>query len=154
MESAIVGRKGQVVIPQKIRAMLQIKRGTRVHPPSPEAPPLGGEEGEARVASERAASPRLRSRRFEARSAEKGFRPTGAQEGATGLPVGLHFEARHGEIVLTPLASRYFERMAGCLGTGGKALKVLLAEKKQEARTGLGWQGRSVLRLTCVEDCY
>jgi len=42
------------------------------------------------MASERAASPRLRSRRFEARSAEKGFRPTGVQEGATGLPVGLH----------------------------------------------------------------
>ncbi len=77
------------------------------HPPSPEAPPLGsplrsrsfataqqgGEEGEARVASERAASPRLRSRRFEARSAEKGFRPTGGSEGATGLPVGLHATA-------------------------------------------------------------
>ncbi len=66
----------------------------RGHPPSPEAPPLG--------------SP-LRSRRFEARSAEKGFRPiprrtasgswsrdpepkrgTGVPEGATGLPVGLH----------------------------------------------------------------
>lgn len=26
----------------------------------------------------------------------------------------------------------YFESMAGCLGTGGKALKALLAEKKKE----------------------
>jgi len=73
MESSVVGAKGQVVIPKKIRAMLQIEPGTR-----------------------------------------------------------MHFEARHGEIVLTPLTPRYFERMAGCLGTGGKALKVLLAEKKQE----------------------
>ena len=125
MESSIVGAKGQVVIPKKIRAMFHIKTGTRVHPPSPEAPPLGGEEGEERVASER-------------------FRPTGAQEGTTSLPVGLHFEARGSEIILTPLTPRYFERMASCLGTGGKALKVLLAEKKQEeARTSLGWQGRS-----------
>ena len=73
MESSIVGAKGQIVIPQKIRAMFQIKPGTRVH-----------------------------------------------------------FEARRGEIVLTPLTSGYFERMAGCLGTGGKALKLLLAEKKRE----------------------
>ena len=49
------------------------------------------------------ASPRLRSgRRSEARSAKEGgeegevrvaserFRPTGVQEGATGMPVGLH----------------------------------------------------------------
>ena len=56
----------------------------------------------------------------------------------------VHFEARHGEIVLTPLTPRYFERMAGCLGTGGKALKLLLEEKKQEeARTSLGGQGQS-----------
>jgi len=92
MESAIVGAKGQVVIPQKIRAMFHIKQGTRVH-----------------------------------------------------------FEARHGEIVLTlrlwfdsafqprspslrvpPITPRYFENMAGFLGTGGKALKVLLEEKKQK----------------------
>ena len=73
MESAIVSAKGQVVIPRKIRAMFNIKMGTRVH-----------------------------------------------------------FEARHGEIVLTPLTPRYFERMAGFLGTGGKALKVLLEEKKKE----------------------
>jgi len=73
MESSIVGAKGQVVIPKKIRAMFQIKQGTRVH-----------------------------------------------------------FEARTGEIVLTPLTPRYFERMAGCLGTGGKATKALLEERKRE----------------------
>jgi len=73
MESSIVGAKGQVVIPKKIRAMFQIAEGTRVH-----------------------------------------------------------FEARHGEIVLTSLTPRYFERMAGFLGTGGKALKLLLEDKKQE----------------------
>ena len=44
----------------------------------------------------------------------------------------VHFEARHSEIVLTPLTSRYFERMAGCLGTGGKATKALLEERKRE----------------------
>ena len=73
MESAIVGAKGQVVIPKKIRAMFYIKPGTRVH-----------------------------------------------------------FEARNGEIVLTPLTPRYFERMAGCLGTGGNATKALLEERKKE----------------------
>ena len=31
MKSAIVGAKGQVVIPKKIRAMFHIKTGTRVH---------------------------------------------------------------------------------------------------------------------------
>ena len=70
---SVVGAKGQVVIPKKIRVMFHIKQGTRVR-----------------------------------------------------------FEARRGEIVLTPLTPRYFERMAGCLGTGGKALKVLLEEKRQE----------------------
>ena len=73
MESSIVGVKGQVVIPKKIRAMFQIKPGTR-----------------------------------------------------------MHFEVRSGEIVLTPLTPRYFERMAGCLGAGGKALKFLLEEKRRE----------------------
>ena len=73
MESSIVGAKGQVVIPKKIRAMFQIKPGTRVR-----------------------------------------------------------FEARHSEIVLTPLTPRYFEHMAGCLGTGGKATKALLEERKRE----------------------
>ena len=71
--SAIVGVTGQVVIPQKIRAMFGIKKGTRVY-----------------------------------------------------------FEARHGEIVLTPLTPKYFERMAGCLGTGGKATRALLKERKRE----------------------
>ena len=73
MESSIVGAKGQVVIPKEIRAMFQMKEGTRVC-----------------------------------------------------------FEARNGELVLTPLTPRYFERMAGCLGTGGKALKLLLEERKKE----------------------
>ena len=73
MESSIVGAKGQVVIPQKIRAMVHIKPGTRVH-----------------------------------------------------------FNERHGEIVLTPLTPRYFERMAGCLGTGGKATRALLEERQKE----------------------
>ena len=76
MESAVVGTKGQVVIPKKIRAMFHIKQGTRVH-----------------------------------------------------------FEARHGEIVLTPVTPRYFEHMAGCLGTGGKATKTLLEERKKERAT-------------------
>ena len=31
MESSIVGAKGQVVIPKKIRAMFHIKEGTRVY---------------------------------------------------------------------------------------------------------------------------
>ena len=73
MESAIIGAKGQVVIPQKIRVMLNIKAGTQVH-----------------------------------------------------------FEAKHGEIVLIPLTPRYFERIAGCLGSGGKATKPLLEERKRE----------------------
>lgn len=44
----------------------------------------------------------------------------------------VHFEARHGEIVLRSVTPRYFEKMAGLLGTGGKALRVLLEEKKKE----------------------
>lgn len=78
MESAIVGAKGQVVIPQKIRGMFQIKPGTHVH-----------------------------------------------------------FEARGGEIVLTPLTPWYFERMAGCLGTGGKAprRRSLRKGRRNEIRT-------------------
>ena len=73
MESSVVGAKGQVVIPKKIRVMFHIKQGTRVH-----------------------------------------------------------FEARGDEIVLTPLTPRYFERIAGCLGSGGKATKTLLEERKRE----------------------
>ncbi len=149
-----------------------------IHPPSPEAPPLGsplrsrsfataqqgGEEGEARVllrsrpaslklrsgcfeahrakksradkatakqntASERAASPRLRSRRFEARSAEKGFHPTGGPEGATlacrakrgagrGLPVGLHPGRAHGERACARRAYRGVRERVGCPSPG------------------------------------
>ena len=44
----------------------------------------------------------------------------------------VHFEARDGEIVPTPVTPRYFETMAECLGTGGEALKLLLEERKQE----------------------
>ena len=43
----------------------------------------------------------------------------------------VHFEARNGEIVLTPLTPSYFERMAGCLGTGGKATKALFEDRKR-----------------------
>ena len=73
MEFSTVGAKGQIVIPQKIRATFQIKPGTRVH-----------------------------------------------------------FKARRGEIVLTPLMPRYFERIAGCLGTGGEATKALVEERRSE----------------------
>ncbi len=44
----------------------------------------------------------------------------------------VHFETRDGEIVLTPLTPRCFERMAGFLGTGGKATKMLLEVRKRE----------------------
>ena len=44
----------------------------------------------------------------------------------------VHFETRHGEIVLTPLTPRYFERMAGCLGASGKATKALLEARRRE----------------------
>ena len=67
-------------------------RGNEVHPPSPEAPPLGGEEGEVRVL--------LRSRADKAtakqNTASERLRPTGVQEGTTGLPVGLHADRRDG----------------------------------------------------------
>ena len=77
MESSIVGTKGQIVIPKKIRAMFHIKR--------------------------------------------------------------------------------CFEHMAGCLGTGGKALRVFLEEKKQERElyavcraprfpARAQWLGNSLLR--------
>lgn len=36
------------------------------------------------------------------------------------------------EIVLRPLTSAYFQKMAGILGTGGKVLKALLEDKKRE----------------------
>lgn len=44
----------------------------------------------------------------------------------------VHFEARNGEVVLTPITLRYFEHMTGCLGTGGRATKALLEERKRE----------------------
>ena len=48
------------------------------HPPSPEAPPLGAEQGRADKAT---AKQHMTSERL---------RPTGVQAGATGVPVGLH----------------------------------------------------------------
>ena len=102
MESSIVGAKGQVVIPKKIRAMFQIKPGTRVH--------------------------------FEARDGEvvltlrlwfdSAFRPR-----SPSLRIPPHGQSPWGS---TPVTPRYFERMAGCLGTGGKATKALLEERKRE----------------------
>ena len=89
MESSIVGVKGQIVIPQKIRAMFHIKQGTRVH--------------------------------FEARRGE--------------IVLILRLAPRPpavGSLRIPPLTPRYFERMAGCLGTGGKATKSLLEERKKE----------------------
>ena len=99
MESSIVGAKGQVVIPQKIRAMLHIKTGTRVD--------------------------------FEARNGEMvlilRLAPRSAAVGLLRIP-----PPRQRSRGSTPLTPRYFERMAGCLGTGGKALKVFLEEKRRE----------------------
>lgn len=36
------------------------------------------------------------------------------------------------EIILRPLTPEYFQKVAGILGTGGKALKALMEEKKRE----------------------
>jgi len=44
----------------------------------------------------------------------------------------IRFEPRNGEIVLRPLTPDYFERVAGIAGTGGKALKAFLEDKKKE----------------------
>ena len=44
----------------------------------------------------------------------------------------VRFEPRNGEIVLKPLTPEYFEKMAGILGTGGKATKALLAERAKD----------------------
>lgn len=46
----------------------------------------------------------------------------------------VHFQARNGEIVLKPLTPEYFQKLAGILGTGGKATKVLLAERAKDRR--------------------
>lgn len=42
------------------------------------------------------------------------------------------FIAKPEEIVLRPVTDEYIEKMAGVLGTGGKALKLLLKEKERE----------------------
>ena len=42
------------------------------------------------------------------------------------------FESRGSEIVLKPLTPDYFEKMAGILGTAGKATRVLLAERAKD----------------------
>ena len=97
MESSIVGAKGQVVIPRKIRAMFNIRSGTRVH--------FEVRNGEIVLTLRLAPRPSLNFARDR-------------------LAVG--------SLRVPPLTPRYFERMAGCLGTGGKALKLLLAEKKRE----------------------
>ncbi len=44
----------------------------------------------------------------------------------------VRFEPRNGEIVLKPLTPEYFEKMAGILGTGGKATKTLLEERAKD----------------------
>ncbi len=44
----------------------------------------------------------------------------------------IRFETRNGEIVLKPLTPEYFEKMAGILGTGGKATKALLEERAKD----------------------
>lgn len=44
----------------------------------------------------------------------------------------VRFETRNGEIVLKPLTPEYFEKMAGILGSGGKATKLLLEERAKE----------------------
>ena len=99
MESSTVGAKGQVVIPKPIRAMFQIKQGTRVH--------------------------------FEARRGEMvlilRLAPRSAAVGSLRIP-----PPRQRSRGFTPLTPRYFERMARCLGTGGKATKTLLEERKKE----------------------
>ena len=91
MESSIVGANGQVVMPKKIRAMFNIKQGTRVH--------------------------------FEVRNGE------------IVLTLRLWFDSafrpRSPSLRIPPLTPSYFERMAGCLGTGGKALKLLLEERRK-----------------------
>ena len=96
MESSIVGAKGQVVIPKKIRAMLHIKTGTRVH--------FEARNGEIVLTLRLAPRPSLDFARDR-------------------LAVG--------SLRIPPLTPRYFEHMAGCLGTGGNATKALLEERKR-----------------------
>lgn len=40
----------------------------------------------------------------------------------------IRFRVQDGEIVLTPWTRRYFQQMAGMLGTGGRATRALLRE--------------------------
>ena len=42
------------------------------------------------------------------------------------------FELGSGEIILKPLTSEYFEKMAGILGTGGRVTKALLEERARD----------------------
>jgi len=107
MESSIVGVRGQVVIPKKIRAMFQIKQGTRVR--------FESRNGEIVLTLRLAPRPSLDSTRD---------RPA-----VGSLRIPPHGQSRGGS---TPVTPRYFEHMAGFLGTGGRALKVLLEEKKKE----------------------
>ena len=44
----------------------------------------------------------------------------------------VRFEPRNGEIILKPLTPEYFEKMAGILGAGGKATKILLEERAKD----------------------
>ena len=44
----------------------------------------------------------------------------------------VRFEPRDGDIVLRPLTPDYFEKMAGILGSGGKATKALLEERARD----------------------
>ncbi len=107
MESSVVSAKGQAVIPQKIRAMFQIKPGTRVH--------FEARRGEIVLTLRLAPRPSLDFARDR-------------------LAVGSLRIPPHGQSPwgFTPLTPRYFERMAGCLGTSGKATKALLEERKRE----------------------
>ena len=109
MESSVVGAKGQVVIPRKIRAMFHIKQGTRVH--------FEARNGEVVLTLRLAPRPSL------------DFARDRLAVGSLRIPP--HGQSPWGS---TPLTPRYFERMAGCLGTSGKALKFLLEEKRRERK--------------------
>ena len=109
MESSIVGAKGQVVIPQTIRAMLHIKTGTRVH--------LKVRNGEIVLTLRLAPRPSL------------DFARDRLAVGSLRIPP--HGQSPWGS---TPITPRYVEHMAGCLGTGGKATKALLEERKRERK--------------------
>ncbi len=44
----------------------------------------------------------------------------------------IAFIEQNGKIILQPLDKNYFDSLSGILGSGGKALKALMAEKKRE----------------------